>query len=194
MIKRYPNRKLYDTEAKRYVTLEQITQMIEAGHEVQVIDNESGEDLTNLTLSQIIFEREKKGSGLLSRTLLTNLIRAGSDTLEQVRKALLAGPEKLAETTIEAIPGKVDHLMQDVLQSINVPTARDLDRLQVQLDELNGKLARLLSEQTTGQPQDAIAGDNQPGAPAKTTIDKPKRSRVRKQATTVAADQPAQPE
>jgi hypothetical protein len=64
----------------------------------------------------------------------------------------------------------------------------------VQLDELNGKLARLLSEQTTGQPQDAIAGDNQPGAPAKTTIDKPKRSRVRKQATTVAADQPAQPE
>jgi polyhydroxyalkanoate synthesis repressor PhaR len=186
MIKRYPNRKLYDTEAKRYVTLEQITQMIEAGHEVQVIDNESGEDLTNLTLSQIIFEREKKGSGLLSRTLLTNLIRAGSDTLEQVRKALLAGPEKLAETTIEAIPGKVDHLMQDVLQSINVPTARDLDRLQVQLDELN--------EQTTGQPQDAIAGDNQPGAPAKTTIDKPKRSRVRKQATTVAADQPAQPE
>ena len=46
MIKRYPNRKLYDTEAKRYVTLEQITHMIEAGHEVQVIDNESGEDLT----------------------------------------------------------------------------------------------------------------------------------------------------
>ena len=194
MIKRYPNRKLYDTEAKRYVTLEQITQMIEAGHEVQVIDNESGEDLTNLTLSQIIFEREKKGSGLLSRTLLTNLIRAGSDTLEQVRKVLLSGPEKLAETTIEAFPGKVDHLMQDVLQSINVPTARDLDRLQVQLDELNGKLARLLSEQATGQPKAALAGNDRPDASAKTTIDKPKRSRARKQATTAVADQPAQPE
>ena len=176
MIKRYPNRKLYDTEAKRYVTLEQITHMIEAGHEVQVIDNESGEDLTNLTLSQIIFEREK------------------SDTLEQVRKVLLSGPEKLAETTIEAIPGKVDHLMQDVLQSINVPTARDLDRLQVQLDELNGKLARLLSEQTTVQQKDAVAGNNRPDAPAKTTIDKPKRSRARKQTTTAIADQPAQPE
>lgn len=60
-IKRYPNRKLYDTEAKRYVTLEQITQQIQQGHEVQVIDYETGEDLTNVTFSQIIFEQEKRG-------------------------------------------------------------------------------------------------------------------------------------
>ena len=63
IIKRYPNRKLYDTEAKRYVTLETITQMIHEGQEVQVVDHETGEDLTNLTLSQIIFEQEKKGGG-----------------------------------------------------------------------------------------------------------------------------------
>lgn len=91
IIKRYPNRKLYDTEAKRYVTLDSITQMIHEGQEVQVVDHETGEDLTNLTLSQIIFEQEKKGSGLLPRALLTNLVRAGGDTFEQVRRALLGG-------------------------------------------------------------------------------------------------------
>ncbi|MCB0135660.1 MAG: polyhydroxyalkanoate synthesis regulator DNA-binding domain-containing protein, partial [Caldilineaceae bacterium] len=67
VIKRYPNRKLYDTESKRYVTLEHIAQMIQQGEDVIVTDHESGEDLTNLTLSQIIFEQEKKGSGLMSR-------------------------------------------------------------------------------------------------------------------------------
>ena len=50
-IKRYPNRKLYDTEAKRYVTLDSIALMIQHGRDVQVIDHETGEDLTNLTLS-----------------------------------------------------------------------------------------------------------------------------------------------
>ena len=85
VIKRYPNRKLYDTEAKRYVTLEHIAALIQANEDVLVIDHETGEDLTNLTLSQIIFEQEKKGSGLLPRPLLTNLIRTSGDTLEQVR-------------------------------------------------------------------------------------------------------------
>ena len=51
LIKRYPNRKLYDTEAKQYVTLEQIAELIRSGKDVQVIDHESGEDLTALTLS-----------------------------------------------------------------------------------------------------------------------------------------------
>ncbi|MCB0161660.1 MAG: polyhydroxyalkanoate synthesis regulator DNA-binding domain-containing protein, partial [Caldilineaceae bacterium] len=75
VIKRYPNRKLYDTEAKTYVTLDEITEMIRAGRDVQVIDHETGDDLTTLTLSQIILEQEKKSAGFLPRSLLTSLIR-----------------------------------------------------------------------------------------------------------------------
>lgn len=153
VIKRYPNRKLYDTEAKRYVTLEQITALIQSGHEVIVIDHETGEDLTNLTFSQIIFEQEKKGSGLLPRALLTNLIRTGGDTLEQVRRALLGGERASEEggtpghTADEATPlQRIDDLFQDVLQTLNVPTTRDLQRLQTQLDELNAKIGALLAE------------------------------------------------
>ena len=162
IIKRYPNRKLYDTEAKRYVTLDSITQMIHEGQEVQVVDHETGEDLTNLTLSQIIFEQEKKGSGLLPRALLTNLVRAGGDTSEQVRRALLGGAagDVAAKTggegltTDESSPlHKVDDLFQDLLASLKVPTNRDLQRLQSQVDELNRKLVDLLAAEQAAEDQ-----------------------------------------
>ena len=64
-IKRYPNRKLYNTDTKRYITLDGIAELIRDGESVQVVDHTTNEDLTSLTLSQIIFEQEKKKSGFL---------------------------------------------------------------------------------------------------------------------------------
>lgn len=171
IIKRYPNRKLYDTEAKRYVTLETITQMIHEGQEVQVVDHETGEDLTNLTLSQIIFEQEKKGSGLLPRALLTNLIRAGGDTFEQVRRTLLGGiagegADKSSATEHHADNSplhKVDDLFQDMLAGLNVPTNRDLKRLQSQMDELNKKFAELLADEQTDKASNTEQAEPEQG-------------------------------
>jgi len=60
MIKRYTNRKLYDTEAKCYVTLEDLAELICEGHDIQVHDNGTGEDWTAITLTQILFDMEKK--------------------------------------------------------------------------------------------------------------------------------------
>jgi polyhydroxyalkanoate synthesis repressor PhaR len=88
IIKRYPNRKLYDTEAKQYVTLEGIGELIRQGKEVQVIDNASGEDLTTLTLTQIILEQERKQSGFLPHSVLTGLIRASENSLSSLQKGL----------------------------------------------------------------------------------------------------------
>ncbi len=88
VIKRYPNRKLYDTEAKQYVTLDQIAELIRAGEEVHVVDNATGEDLTALTLSQIIFEQEKKQSGFLPRSLLSGLIQAGGSRLSALQRTV----------------------------------------------------------------------------------------------------------
>jgi len=90
LIKRYPNRKLYNTDAKRYITLDSIADLIHDGYDVEVRDHETGEDLTGVTLSQIIFEREKRDSGYLPSALLTNLIRTGGDTLEVVRRSFQA--------------------------------------------------------------------------------------------------------
>jgi polyhydroxyalkanoate synthesis repressor PhaR len=60
VIKRYSNRKLYDTKDSRYVTLLQIAEMVRTGEEVQIIDNNTKEDLTEVTLAQIIYEEQKQ--------------------------------------------------------------------------------------------------------------------------------------
>lgn len=88
VIKRYPNRKLYDTEAKQYITLDAIAELIRQGEEVQVTDHASGEDLTAVTLTQIIFEQEKKQSGFLPRSVLAGLIQAGGDRFNALQRTL----------------------------------------------------------------------------------------------------------
>jgi len=82
VIKRYTNRKLYDTVESRYVTLEEIAEMVKAGAEVKILDNRTKEDLTSVTLAQIIFEEEKKTSKMSLRTL-RDLIRHGGEKAQQ---------------------------------------------------------------------------------------------------------------
>jgi polyhydroxyalkanoate synthesis repressor PhaR len=83
VVKRYANRKLYDTQRSRYVTLEQIADMIRAGEDVKIVDNNSKEDLTAITLAQIIFEQEKK-SGFMPLSTLRNIIQSGGESLQQL--------------------------------------------------------------------------------------------------------------
>ena len=86
IIKRYPNRKLYDTQAKQYIKLADIEELIRRGEEVQVIDYASGEDLTTLTLTQIILEQQKNQNSPLSSSFLTSLIRAGEHRLNVLQR------------------------------------------------------------------------------------------------------------
>jgi polyhydroxyalkanoate synthesis repressor PhaR len=74
IIKRYSNRKLYDTRESRYVTLLQIAEFVRAGQEVQIIDNNSKEDLTEITLAQIIFEEQKNASRSVPLQTLKEII------------------------------------------------------------------------------------------------------------------------
>ena len=80
VIKRYTNRKLYDTVESRYVTLDEIAEMIKGGAEVKIIDNRTKEDLTSVTLAQIIFEEEKKQSQM-PLALLREIIRRPGESL-----------------------------------------------------------------------------------------------------------------
>jgi polyhydroxyalkanoate synthesis repressor PhaR len=80
LIKRYANRKLYNTKTSRYITLKGIAELIEAGEDVRVIDNETGEDITHVALSQILVDHERSNSAA-SRTLLSELISRGGDAL-----------------------------------------------------------------------------------------------------------------
>ena len=88
VIKRYSNRKLYDTQQKQYITLDQIANLVREGKELQVVDNTSGEDLTALTLSQIILEQEKKQKGFLPHSVLSALVEAGGKPMSSLRQRL----------------------------------------------------------------------------------------------------------
>ncbi|HEY4120864.1 MAG TPA: polyhydroxyalkanoate synthesis regulator DNA-binding domain-containing protein [Byssovorax sp.] len=82
LIKKYANRRLYDTVASRYVTLEEVADKIKAGADAQVIDAATGEDLTQSTLAQVILE-SRGAARLLPVSLLTQLIRMGDDALAE---------------------------------------------------------------------------------------------------------------
>ncbi len=74
-IKRYGNRKLYDAEARRYVTLDELGALVAGGHELAVTDQQTGEDLTSLTLAQILLEGFKEKTARIPRQVLVGLIR-----------------------------------------------------------------------------------------------------------------------
>ncbi len=85
LIKRYANRKLYNTQSSRYITLKGIAELLERGEEVRVIDNESGEDITKVALSQILVD-ESRSNHEPSTSLMTQIMERGGDVLYDVLK------------------------------------------------------------------------------------------------------------
>lgn len=92
IIKRYENRKLYDTESRKYISLEEIASLVRQGVDVKVIENNTEADITAQTLTQVIFEEGKKGRNPLSTEILHEVIRWGNTVLDggiqQVRHSL----------------------------------------------------------------------------------------------------------
>lgn len=82
IIKKYPNRRLYDTEISSYITVDEVRQLVVDGEDFEVRDAKTGEDLTRTVLLQIISEHEEKGQPLFSTKLLSQLIRFYGDSLQ----------------------------------------------------------------------------------------------------------------
>ena len=102
IIKRYQNRKLYDTQRSCYVTLQEIAELIKNGEDVKVIDNKSKRDLTSLTLAQIIFEEEKKRKKLLPLGALKNIIQTGGESFVDFwKKSVSTGVASLGQAQEE---------------------------------------------------------------------------------------------
>ncbi|MBL8957185.1 MAG: polyhydroxyalkanoate synthesis regulator DNA-binding domain-containing protein [Myxococcaceae bacterium] len=109
VIKRYTNRKLYDTVESRYVTLDEIAEMVKQGVEVKIVDNRTKEDLTSVTLAQIVFEEEKKKSQM-PLDVLREIIRRPGDTLSDFFKSevspRVASIREEAEQRLEKLLGR----------------------------------------------------------------------------------------
>jgi polyhydroxyalkanoate synthesis repressor PhaR len=111
IIKRYANRKLYDTNAKKYVTLQGISKLVREGQNVQVIDHESGEDITAVTLAQVMLDREKNTRGVLPHNVFSQLIQAGGETLNTLRRSI-PFPFNLAQRVDAEIERRVRVLVE----------------------------------------------------------------------------------
>lgn len=130
LVKRYSNRKLYDTTESRYVTLDEIARWVKAGEEVKILENETGEDLTAVTFAQIILEEERRKSGLLSLRVLRGLIQHGEAALQNLTASV--------ESRIEAIRPAAEAArsrMQERVQGIT-SIAERLTEIQRNIDDL----------------------------------------------------------
>ena len=167
VIKRYTNRKLYDTVESRYVTLDEIAQMIKGGAEVKIIDNRTKEDLTSVTLAQIIFEEEKKRSQM-PLGVLREIIRHGGEAVagfyaekagtlvgkvaelksktESIREDLSArmtGIFRTPEEAVDELRGKVDSAVKQALDVLGPAAKAEIERLQKRIQELEQKIEQL---------------------------------------------------
>ena len=100
IIKRYQNRKLYDTHQSCYVTLEEIAQIIREGHEIQVIDNKTKNDITYMTQIQLLFDQEKKSTKPGDVELLKRVIRGEEGTFT----GYIRGLEGIEAPVVEEAP------------------------------------------------------------------------------------------
>lgn len=97
-IKKYANRRLYDTRVSRHVTLDGIRQLVAGGEDVIVIDDTTGRDITRNTLLQVIAEREQGGRPILSAAVLKQIIRSYGNPLQELMGAHL---ERSVDTFLE---------------------------------------------------------------------------------------------
>jgi len=130
IIKRYSNRKLYDTERSTYITLEEIRDMVRDDEDIRIIDNSSKEDLTNVTLAQIIFEQEKAHKRLLPLASLRYIIQqSGEDIMNRLQSPVTQFRDEVKR--------KADVLEEGskALRDFIDGTQRSLDEMQTRVDE-----------------------------------------------------------
>ena len=171
IIKRYSNRKLYDTKDSRYVTLLQIAEMVRGGEEVQIIDNNTKDDLTEITLAQIIYEEQKSHSRNVPLQTLRELIHTRTEkVLENLREGpigrLIPGGAKGSEEKVEVIQkeGKptlvdqakekfeeVQHQLDERIRAI-LASFRPFQQLQQEVRRLNERIEELERKVGGGSP------------------------------------------
>src|SRR5712691_3287399 len=144
LIKKYANRKLYDTRTSRYITLEGIAQLVREGHEIEVVDRDNGNDLTQVTLSQIVLSEEKRGPARVIDAGGEMLHDRGQALLDYVRKTLNvpADLRSQVERRREGLESMADDAIERALRRLRIPTRRDIDRINERLDRMSAQLKK----------------------------------------------------
>ncbi len=151
LIKRYDNRKLYDTEASSYVSLSDVADLVRGGETVRIEDNVSGKDLTAQTLTQIILEEGKNGDHIIPSDLLHDLLRQSSQAID-------SGFEQLKHSMDDIIHSSMTQLNR----LVQTPRARELKALRQQLQDLEAQLANIIQKVDEKSPDASSGSDDKP--------------------------------
>ncbi|HYY05429.1 MAG TPA: polyhydroxyalkanoate synthesis regulator DNA-binding domain-containing protein [Candidatus Limnocylindria bacterium] len=181
LVKRYGNRKLYDTSESRYVTLDEIGRWVKAGEDVKILENDTGEDLTAVTFAQIILEEERRKSGLLSLRVLREIIQHGeaalqglSATVDRGMEAIRSVPERAGRRVQELAQvaerlGELQHVVDEtVRRSVERVTAlpafkKEMRRIERTIRALEARIARLRPGSDGPPPPDSNQGGGETG-------------------------------
>jgi polyhydroxyalkanoate synthesis repressor PhaR len=146
-IKKYANRRLYDTSSRRYVNLEDLATMIRKGRELRVIDAQSGEDLTRVILTQIIVEDAKgRPTGLpleLLRQLIVASDRAGQEFIMWYLKSAFDTYQKVQDSVQSRLSDVRDAALSPLAMVRNLLSAQPPDRATGEVEELRRRVAEL---------------------------------------------------
>jgi polyhydroxyalkanoate synthesis repressor PhaR len=160
-IKKYANRRLYNTGTSTYVTLEDLAEMVKSGEDFVVNDAKTGEDITRSVLTQIIFEQENKGQNLLPITFLRQLIRFYGDSIQNLIPTYL-------DFSIDSLVREQEKLRGQMKTAFG-PSALDVIGDQVRRNtEMFEQAMRMFLPFGTGRPENPV---RPPGSEAEPTAD-----------------------
>lgn len=166
IIKKYENRRLYDTSSSRYINLEEIAALVREGTDVQVVDVKTGEDLTRVTLTQIIVEDAKDQPTGLPLELLRQLIMASDhvgqefimwylksafDTYQKLQTAIQGGFSEVQSAALSPLS-----MMKKLVQGAGIqaqPEDRELEQLRQRLADLETRVAEPRAKKATRNPK-----------------------------------------
>src|SRR6202165_2019811 len=155
LIKKYANRKLYDTRTSRYITLESIAELVRKGHEIKVVDRDNGHDLTQVILLQIVLSQEKHGPARLVDAGGEVIHERGQALLDYVRKTLNvpADLRNQMERRREDLEERADDAMAVALRRLRIPSHDDIDRINARLDRITAQLKKLGAPEPVKKPR-----------------------------------------
>ena len=158
LIKRYANRKLYDTERSCYVTLDEIADMVRHGEDISIVDNRNGDDLTTVTLAQIVYEVEKRERKLLPLQSLRMIIQSPAEFIARIGVPV----GEFREGTKQRVESWRREAGRQQKQLIGLPLRHFVDDVQAAVDALRGQLdKRLKSSANSASAAKVVASEIQ---------------------------------
>jgi polyhydroxyalkanoate synthesis repressor PhaR len=167
-IKKYANRRLYNTGTSTYVTLDDLAEMVKKGEDFQVVDAKTGDDITRSVLTQIIVEQENKGPNLLPVTFLRQLIRFYGDSLQNLVPTYL-------DFSIDALTREQEKFRSQMTQAFGVGPFGGLDEHVRRNTEMFEQAMRMFLPFSAGRTNSARASGSSGGGESSADLDSLKR-------------------